>query len=345
MALSGKTIELSHGGGGKRMDQLIRFIAENIGLEDRSEDIVGPSRTDDSAVIAWNSNSKSLVFTTDSHTVEPLFFRGGNIGDLAVAGTVNDLVVMGAKPLYMTLGMIIEEGFSFDDLAAISKTIGKRCCETGVRIVAGDTKVMPSGMLSEIVLNTAGIGTLVREEPIQDGNARPGDVIIVTGSIGDHGTSLMSLREGLRFDTDLASDVASLWPALEKVIADPRVHAMKDMTRGGFASAINEVAAKSQVALVVEEELIPVKPAAQAIADILGLEIMEVSCEGRALIIAEKDAEEDLLKELRKHNISRDAEIIGRVEKDPKGKVLVKTDIGGTRILDKPYGEPIPRVC
>ena len=345
MTLIRKTIELSHGGGGKRMDQLIRFIAENIGLKDGSEDLVGPSRTDDSAVITWDSTNNSLVFTTDSHTVEPVFFRGGNIGDLAVAGTVNDLVVMGAKPLYMTLGMIIEEGFSFDALATISETIGKRCRETGVRIVAGDTKVMPSGMLSDIVLNTAGIGTLIRETPIQDRNARPGDIIIVTGSIGDHGTSLMSLREGLKFDTDLASDVAPLWPALEKIVSDPRVHAMKDMTRGGFASAINEIAIKSQVALIVEEELIPVKPAAQAIADILGLEIMEVSCEGRALIIAEKDAEEDLIKELRRHSITRDAEVVGYVEKDPKGRVLVKTGIGGTRILDKPYGEPIPRVC
>ncbi len=345
MVTIGKTVELSHGGGGKRMDQLIRFIADNIGLEDHSEDIVGPSRTDDSAVIAWKPEDTSLVFTTDSHTIDPLFFRGGNIGDLAIAGTVNDLAVMGAKPLYLTLGMIIEEGFAFDDLAIISETIGKRCRETGVRIVAGDTKVMPNGMLSGLVLNTAGVGALIREQPVHDGNARPGDIIIVTGSIGDHGTSLMSLREGLEFDTDLASDVAPLWPALERIVADPRVHAMKDMTRGGFASAVNEIATKSSVALVVEEELVPVKPAAQAIADILGLEIMEISCEGRALIVAEKGAEDDLLKELRRHEVSKDAEVIGHVEKDPRGKVLIRTDIGGTRILDKPYGEPIPRVC
>ncbi len=338
-------VELSHGGGGKRMDQLIGFISKKIGIRNSSEDLVGPEETDDSAVIKIRNTSNTLVLTTDSHTIDPVFFKGGNIGDLAVAGTINDLIVMGAKPLYLTLGMIIEEGFTFSDLGRIAETIGNLCKKTGVRIVAGDTKVMPRGMLSSIVLNTSGVGVLIREEPIKDSNAKPGDIIIVTGTIGDHGTSLLSLREGLQFDTELESDVTPLWPALEKIVRDPRIHSMKDMTRGGFASATNEIAVKSGVCLEINEEKIPMRPEAKAICEILGLEIMEISCEGRAIIIADPSAEQDIIQELRKHPETKDARIIGKVISEPKKKVLIKTEIGGKRILDKPFGEPIPRVC
>ena len=340
-----RIVELSHGGGGKRMDQLIHFISEKIGLTNDKGDLVGPKDTDDSAVIDLGNYSSPIVLTTDSHTVDPVFFRGGNIGDLAVAGTVNDLVVMGAKPLYLTLGMIIEEGFPFSDLGKIAERIGELCRKTGVRVVAGDTKVMPKGMLSNIVLNTSGFGVLLRDAPLKDSNAKPGDIIIVTGSIGDHGSSLISLREGLQFETSLESDVMPLWPALKKIVKDPRVHAMKDMTRGGFASAANEIATKSNVCLEIEEEEIPIKPEAKAICEILGLEIMEVSCEGKVIIIADPSAEEDIMKELRSHSETKDAKVIGRVKEEPERKVLIKTSIGGTRILDKPFGEPIPRVC
>ena len=340
-----KQVELSHGGGGKRMDQLIQFIGQHMNLSNGKEDLIGPLATDDGAVIALPSSQNKIVLTTDSHTVDPVFFKGGNIGDLAVAGTVNDLVVMGAKPMYFTLGMIIEEGFLFDDLAKIAQSIGKGCQATGVRVVAGDTKVMPKHMLSNIVLNTAGFGILLRDQPLHDGNAKIGDSIIITGRIGDHGISLMALREGLKFETDLKSDVMPLWPVLEPVVRNPHVHVMKDLTRGGLASALNEIATKSKVCLVIEEDQIPVKPEAQAIADILGLELMEVSCEGKVVIIVDKEAEQEVLSYLRGQPETKDAAIIGHVKETPPKKVHVITEIGGTRVLDKPYGEPIPRVC
>ncbi|MHA2404351.1 MAG: HypE family hydrogenase expression/formation protein [Candidatus Kariarchaeaceae archaeon] len=204
---------------------------------------------------------------------------------------------------------------------------------------------MPKGTLSNIVLNTAGVGTLVRSTPIADSGAKPGDKVIITGPIGDHGTSLMSLREGLEFETTLESDVASFWPSFKDIVRDNAIHAMKDLTRGGLASAVNEIAAKSSVCLLLEEESIPIRQESQAIADILGLEIMEVSCEGSAVLCVDSSSADAILEEFRKFEISEMACIVGTVEEEPKGRVHVITDIGGTRILDKPYGEPIPRVC
>lgn len=339
----GEIIEISHGGGGKRMDKLIRFLTSKIGISTLQEDIVGPNATDDSAVLAYSNDN--IVLTTDSHTVDPIFFRGGNIADLSICGTVNDLTVMGAKPKYLTLGLIIEEGYPTEKLGVLATTLGVRCREANVRIVAGDTKVMPRGMISEIVMNTAGVGSLIRDIPIQDSAASIGDSIILTAPIGVHGTSLMSLREGIEFETDLASDVSSFWPSFETIVKNEGVHAMKDLTRGGFAAGLSEIATKSNVCLEIEEIRIPIKQESQAICDMLGLEIMEISGEGCAVVIVDAAHAEELLKELQSHNISRDAVIVGTVKESPQGKVHVITEIGGTRILDKPYGEPIPRVC
>ncbi|OLS26618.1 MAG: Hydrogenase isoenzymes formation protein HypE [Candidatus Heimdallarchaeota archaeon LC_2] len=339
----GEIIEISHGGGGKRMDLLIKFLTSNIGLETFNQDIVGPNASDDSAVLPYNANN--IVITTDSHTVDPIFFRGGNISDLSICGTVNDLTVMGAVPKYLTFGLIIEEGYKIEKLQQLARTLGDRCREANVRIVAGDTKVMPRGMISEIVMNTAGVGTLVREAPIQDAAAKSGDSIIITAPIGVHGTSLMSLREGIEFDTDLASDVASFWPSFENVIKNSGVHAMKDLTRGGMASGLSEIALKSNVCLEIYEDRVPIKEESQAICDILGLEIFEISGEGCAVIIVDNDNTDEILNELKTKNISKYAVKVGTVKESPKGKVHVITEIGGTRILDKPYGEPIPRVC
>lgn len=337
-------VDLSHGGGGKRMDQLIEFIGKHIGITDGEEDIVGPSQMDDSAVISLPPDNPMIVLTTDSHTVSPIFFQGGNIGDLIVSGTVNDLTVMGAVPKYLTIGMIIEEGYPIKDLQKICETIGIKSREAGVRIVAGDTKVMPKGGVSEIVVNTAGLGYLYRT-PIKDSNAEVGDVIILTGEIGNHGTSLMALREGMNFEITLESDVGNLWPFLKDVTQHPGVKCMKDPTRGGFATTLNEFASKSGVCLEIDEIKIPINQQAQAIADILGLEILGISSEGRAVLIVEEEYADEIMDLLRSKEISAGAQIIGRVIADPKGRVVVITDIGGTRILDKPYGEPIPRVC
>ena len=338
-------VDLAMNGGGKKMDALIKFISENLGSQTGSEDIISPAHMDDSAVIELKGDNNKIVITTDSHTVDPVFFTGGNIGDLSIAGTVNDLTVMGAEPKYLTIGMIIEEGYKFSDLKKIVQTIGKRARETGVRIVAGDTKVMPKGDLSNIILNTAGFGLLTREYPISDAKTKPGDKIILTGAIGDHGTSLMALREGMDFQTDLPSDVAPFWPAFREVVKNTGIHSMKDITRGGLASASNEIADKSGVCLVIDSEEVIIKPEANAICDILGLEIIEISCEGRAIMLVDPDEADNVIAELHRHELSKEAKVVGYAQEGPKGQVHIITDIGGKRILDKPYGEPIPRVC
>jgi hydrogenase expression/formation protein HypE len=339
----GKIIEISHGGGGKRMDQLISFLSSKIGIKTEAEDIVSPKATDDSAVLAYNENN--IVITTDSHTVDPIFFRGGNISDLSICGTINDLTVMGAMPKFLTLGLIIEEGFETEKLGILAETLGKRCRDANVRIVAGDTKVMPRGMLSEIVMNTAGVGTMMRNPPIEDSAAKVGDLVILTAPIGVHGTSLMSLREGIEFETDLPSDVASFWPSFEKIVLNEGVHAMKDLTRGGLAAGLSEIAIKSEICIEIEETLIPIREESQAICDMLGLEILEISGEGCAVLVVDPKAGQNILNELRSKDIGKNAVIVGKIKENPKGRVHVLTDIGGTRILDKPYGEPIPRVC
>lgn len=341
----GENIEINHGGGGRRMDVLIRYLLDKININENEQVTRGSRHGDDGAVLHFKSAIDNLVISTDSHTVDPIFYRGGNIGDLSIVGTVNDVTVMGAQPLFITLGMIIEEGYSIAELGRIAESIGKRNSETGVEIIAGDTKVMPKGSLSNLVTNTTGIGVLRRPEPLTDSNAQIGDVVIVTGTIGDHGAALMSLREGIEFETDLQSDVAPFWPYFRDVITNPEVHCMKDLTRGGMASALNDIAKESDVLLELQENLVPIRDETQAICDMLGLEIMEISSEGKAVIVCTERVAAQILGELHKHDISKDARIIGTIQAKPKGRVHVISEIGGTRLLDKPYGEPIPRVC
>jgi hydrogenase expression/formation protein HypE len=345
MSKVGDIVEISHGGGGKRMDTLIEFMLQCIHQRTSKNVVIGSSQGDDGAFLNFDHPIESIVMTTDSHTVSPLFFKGGNIGDLSIAGTINDVVVMGAEPKFFSLGVVIEEGFSMSELATIFETIGSRVEETGISIATGDTKVMPKGSMEGLVTNTTGIGVLVREQPLAITDAKVGDKIIISGTIGDHGASLMSQREGIDLDTDLNSDVSPFWPYFRDIVANPDVHVMKDLTRGGLASALNDIARASQVLLEIEEDLIPIRDETQAVCDILGLEVMEISSEGKAIIIVESNSAEGVLHELHRHELSRDAKIIGSVKANPKERVHVVTDIGGTRILDKPYGEPIPRVC
>lgn len=337
-------VDLSMGGGGKRMDLLIDFIGKHIGITNGSEDLVGPKDMDDAAVIQ-SKGDPQIVLTTDAHTVDPIFFKGGNIGDLAIAGTVNDVMVMGAEPKYLTLSMVIEDGYAFADIKKICETMGTLARQSGVRIVAGDTKVMPKGAVSNIIVTTAGYGEIIRKKPLKDSQAVAGDCIIVSGTVGDHGAALMSQREGIELETELESDVAPLWPQLKDVLLHPGVKAMKDVTRGGLASALNEIADKSNVCLEVVEEDIPIRPESQAICDILGLEPLEITSEGKVIIIVSADARDDILRLLHKHDVTLSAKQIGTVKASPEKQVHVITDIGGTRLLDKPYGEPIPRVC
>lgn len=335
-------VDISMGGGGKRMDLLIKFIGEKIGLGNSDEDIVGPTDMDDSAVIKMSSDR--IVITTDGHTVDPVFFPGGNIGDLAIAGTVNDLMVMGCQPLYLTLSMIIEEGFPFEKLGEICSTMDNLARKSGVRIVAGDTKVMPKGSLNNIVLTTAGVGVIKRETPLQDSKGVPGDVVIVSGTIGDHGAALMARREGIDLETNLPSDVRPLWPDFKEVVLHPGVRSMKDVTRGGLASALSELSTKSGLVIEVIEDRIPVDPRSKAICDILGLEPLEISSEGKVVMLCSKSSAEEVLDLLKSTDAGKNAKIIGELIEGPP-EVHVKTNVGGTRLLDKPYGEPIPRVC
>ncbi len=335
-------VDISMGGGGKRMDLLIKFIGEKIGLRNSEEDLIGPLDMDDSSVVQIPNDR--IVLTTDGHTVDPVFFPGGNIGDLAVAGTVNDLMVMGCRPLYLTLSMVIEEGFSFNDLGMICETIGENLRRTGVRVIAGDTKVMPKGSLSNIVITTAGIGLMEREVPLQDSAGRPGDVVIVSGTLGDHGAALMAQREGIDLETNLMSDVHPLWPDLKEVVLHEGVRCMKDVTRGGLASALSELATKSKCTVEVVEKSIPVDPRAKAICDILGLEPMEISSEGKVVLVCSEEHSAEVMELLQRTDSAENAVVIGRMI-EGRPEVHVKTEIGGTRLLDKPYGEPIPRVC
>jgi len=341
----GDIIELSHGGGGQRMDVLIKYILEIINQEVPDTVHFGSTEGDDGAMLELTGQSNKIVLSTDSHTVYPLFFRGGNLGDLSIVGTINDVVCMGAKPEFLTLGLIIEEGFAMDDLRKIVESMAARLKESGAIIVSGDTKVMPKGHLSGLVTNTAGYGRMVRDDPLSIANAREGDKIIISGPIGDHGASLMSLREGIDLDTDLLSDVIPFWPYMEEIIRDPRTHVVKDLTRGGLASAMSDIATASKKLLEIDEVAIPIRDSTQAVCDILGLEVMEISSEGKAVIFVAPEFEDECLKILHGTEFGRDAHSVGQVKSLPAGAVHIITEIGGTRLLAKPFGEPIPRVC
>ncbi len=344
---SSKIIRLAHGAGGVLQEELIKFITKDITLKNVNNGI-GVEELDDGATIPLKDYDKEIVITADGHTVFPLFFPGGDLGKLSVCGTVNDILMMGAKPLALTSIIIIEEGFNFDTLQKIVHSLNSTATEACVAIIAGDTKVMPRGTLNEIIIATTGIGIKDKKIKIVDNGLKPGDNIIITGSIGDHGTALMANREGLNISTDLESDVSILieiFNAIKKEIDENLIHAMKDPTRGGMAGALNDWASKSNVSIVIDEEKIPIKKQVSAICDMLGLDSFNIACEGRALMAVDSNQSEIILQKIKKTKLGRDAMIIGEVQKDNPGRVLLKTIVGGTRFIDMPLGEPIPRIC
>jgi hydrogenase expression/formation protein HypE len=334
-------IETAHGAGGKVMQRLIEDVIIPS-FSRRRLGSIGLDEMDDGATLQID-DSKFIV-CTDAHTVHPLFFPGGNIGTLTACGTVNDLAVMGAQPVAMTNTVIVEEGFEIDTLQSILKSLNEVIEPIGVAMIAGDTKVMPKGTLDSLVMSTTGIGVIYGNRPVADSGAEPGDDIIVTGPIGDHGTSLLAHREGLEFDTDLTSDVAPLWDPIRSCLDVGGVHAMKDPTRGGTAVALNEIASKSGVELVLQETLIPVRPAVVSLSEILGLDPLHMSCEGTAVMSVDSSKTETILDALRRHKTTSECKIIGKVKEGPS-RVVMKTEIGGRKIVQIPYGEPIPRVC
>jgi len=331
-------ILLAHGSGGELSHQLV----DSLFAKHFQNPLLQP--LDDSAVIS--AEGGKWAFTTDSYVVTPIFFPGGDIGKLAVCGTVNDLSMSGAQPLYLSAGFIIEEGFRFSDLKRIVESMQRTAAEAGVAIITGDTKVVNRGAADGVFINTAGIGRVPPGIRISGHNARPGDKVLVSGTIGDHGVAILSAREGLEFSTALVSDCAPLNHLVKRLIAaSPHIHCLRDPTRGGLSSTLNELARQSGVGIWVEEERIPMKEEVRGACELLGFEPWNMANEGKLVAIVAADAAEAILGEMSEHLLGRDAAIIGEVREDFPGKVVLRTPIGSTRILDMMVGEPLPRIC
>ena len=327
-------IKSEHGGGGEMMETLIKSLYVNGFSLNKIMGGLGISDMDDSGTIPFCNGH--IVFTTDSHTVTPLFFPGGDIGRLSVSGTINDVAVMGAKPLAISSGVILPEGFPTDKFKKIIKSMDDTLKEAGVPLITGDTKVAGN----DLFINTSGVG--FTKNLHSDQNLKVGDVIIVSGTVGDHGAAMLSIREDIPFLSNIKSDVAPLNKMIEKILPF-QIHAMKDPTRGGIANALNEFSKKSHVKIEIKEDKIPVRDEVAAICDILGLNFMEIACEGKVLISVSQEDADSIIDILRKDRLGKNATIIGEVKKGEK--VLLETAIGGKRILEAPVADPVPRVC
>ncbi len=331
-------ILLAHGSGGKLMHDLIKeFFLENF-----SNPIL--ASLDDAASVKMPPGK--LAFTTDSYVVKPLFFKGGDIGRLAVCGTVNDLSMKGAKPLYLSAAFVIEEGFPYADLKKIINSMVKASQEAGVQIITGDTKVVEKGNADGIFINTAGVGVIPEGVEISAKNASVGDMVIISGSIGDHGIAVLSEREGLSFQTQIESDVAPLNELVEVLLNVTReVHVLRDPTRGGLASTLNEIAEASGLAIEIEESAVPIKDEVLGACEMLGFDPFHIANEGKMVVVLPEKWAAKALDALKKHPYGKEAAIIGQVVAEPKKKVILKTEIGTTRLLDMLMGEQLPRIC
>jgi hydrogenase expression/formation protein HypE len=331
-------ILLDHGSGGKishrlTTDMLLPVFDNPILAE-----------LNDGAI--FELNGMRLAFSTDSYTVDPIFFPGGNIGDLAINGTVNDIAMCGAQPLYLSVGLIIEEGFPVADLTAIVGEMGKAAERARITVVTGDTKVVPRGAVDKIFINTAGLGLIPPEVNIASHRARPGDRIILSGTIADHGITILTQREGLAFETGLTSDTAPLSGMVRQMLsASPNVHVLRDPTRGGVGTALNEIAEKSQVGIKIVEEQIPLKKEVAAACELLGFDPLYLANEGKLLAFVAAPDAEAALAAVRSNAFGKDAAVIGEVVEDHSGQVVLETRIGGSRIVDMLAGEQLPRIC
>ena len=331
-------ITLDHGSGGEASRELV----ETVFLSRLHNDVL--DRMDDSAVI--NLFDHRLAMTTDSYVVDPIFFPGGNIGSLSIHGTVNDLCMQGAKPLFLTLGLILEEGFPLRDLEKIIDSAAEAAEDAGIKIVAGDTKVVPRGNADKIFINTAGIGIIPDGIDVSSGNARPGDLVIISGDIGDHGIAILTTREGLSFNTQLESDSASLNTLVASILnVSNIIHVLRDPTRGGVATALNEIAVQSGVGIQIFEADLPISKPALAASEILGLDPLYLANEGKCLIIAPPEDADLILSSMKLHRHGKKARIIGKITSENSGRALLKTKIGGNRILAMLTGEQLPRIC
>jgi hydrogenase expression/formation protein HypE len=329
-------VNLAHGAGGEMMGELLRTLTN---VKNRNAGGIGLEALDDGAVIPLGG--QNVVFTTDSHVVRPIFFPGGDIGRLSICGTVNDLAVMGGRPVALSCGMIIEEGFDILDLERIVRSMDEALTESGAHLVTGDTKVVERGSLDKIVINTAGIG--IAEKVIRDNGFRPGDRILVTGTLGDHGLAVLTHREGFELGEQIRSDVSPVWGLVELALAAGDIHAMKDPTRGGFAHSINDMARKSGTGVVIEEEALPVRRSVRSASEMLGIDPLEVANEGKVIMAVAPDDAGEVLSALRAHPYGREAAIVGTVVEGDR--VILRTRIGGERFIEPPLGDPVPRVC
>jgi len=336
--LKEERITLSHGSGGKATQTLI----EAVFLEAFANPLLAP--LEDGAVLT--ALGGRLAFTTDSYVVSPLFFPGGDIGDLAVNGTVNDLAVSGARPLWLSAGFILEEGFPVADLERIVGSMAAAAERAGVQVVTGDTKVVQRGKADGCYINTAGVGVIERPLDLGVATARPGDAVIVSGPIGEHGITVMLARGELDIESEVESDTAPLNGLVERLLdAAPGVRGLRDATRGGVATICNEVARAAGVAVVVDEDSVPVRPDVRGACELLGIDPLYVACEGRLVAVVDGDQVDAAMAALRSHPLGEGAAVIGRVRDDPPGLVLLKTSFGGTRIVDLLVGDPLPRIC
>jgi hydrogenase expression/formation protein HypE len=336
--LRGGRIDLTHGSGGRAMAQLIEELFEahfdNPWLAERNDQA------------CFEVPGGRMVMTTDGFVISPLFFPGGDIGSLAVHGTINDVAMAGARPLYLACGMILEEGFPLSDLRAIVASMAGAAKAAGVPIVTGDTKVVERGKGDGVFITTTGVGVVPEGVEIAADRARPGDAVLLSGTIGDHGTAVLSKRESLSFETELRSDSAALHGLVaEMVRAAPGIHAMRDPTRGGLAALLNEIARESRVGIVVREDAIPVDTAVRGACELLGLDPLYVANEGKLVAFCAPEDADPLLAAMRSHPLGREAAIIGEVIADPDCFVQMRTGFGGDRIVDWLAGEQLPRIC
>ena len=331
-------IVMGHGGGGKLSSELI-------------EHLFVPAFNDGAAVELHDAatvpvTTGRLAFATDSYVVRPLFFAGGCIGDLAVNGTVNDLAMSGAQPIAMSAGFILEEGLPMATLAAVVDAMAAAATAAGVRIVTGDTKVVGVGQADGMYVNTAGIGMIPEHVDIRPGRARPGDVVILSGPIGEHGVAVLSTREGFEFGTDVRTDSAALNGLVGDMIAAfADIHVLRDATRGGVTAVLCEIAASARLGIEFDERAIPIPPAVAAACSFLGLDAMHIANEGKLVAFVPPEGVDDVMDAMHRHDLGRDACVIGRVVADHPGTVVARTALGALRVVDVPLGEQLPRIC
>lgn len=332
-----KQIVLGHGSGGKLTSELI----EKMFLPAFGNPLL--DMLDDQAVLEINGSR--LAFTTDSFVVTPIFFPGGDIGDLAINGTVNDLAMSGARPLYLSVAFILEEGLPTEELQRVVSSMRAAALAAGVQLVTGDTKVVNRGKGDKIFITTSGVGLIEKPVDISASRARPGDKVLLSGYIGDHGMAIMSQRENLEFEGRIESDTAPLHGLVAAMLEAGEVHCMRDPTRGGVATTLNEIAARSRVGIHIRENDVPVRESVKGACEILGMDALYVANEGKLVAIVAAQSADAIVACMVKHPLGRDARIIGEIVIEHPGMVLMKTEIGGTRVLDVMFGEQLPRIC